>query len=612
MNIAKKIVLLLSIVVISSNFIFADNTITTRNMVNEIYYISEQVISESNNRTFLDDAYSHLFNNLNLRLIDDETRTQVTRLMTAIEQYRMIDIKRERLDIVYDYQKSSTIASAVPNPINMIGSLAMITVSPVSAIAGIVGTAASSMAMYSATMEQVDLDMLEMKWELDDSARANMVSINTDLFDYISSFSNKTQTDTNFFLNQELVSSFVEMVNDNDIDRAIQSLEDMEDDLFFFPTYWLELADKYYKDGRYEECLRTIDYYEENFDYKELYRKNYRYAQILVDGISSIINLGNIEKAEIDQIILWLEIIEQNTRLDDWLQRYFCASVYLSLVNFGVDNQYLFDKAISLIRENLTQLSKEQEQLNRDYFNPVKNLSEVSSATDSEAKSNEVKVYLSELEDERKTELPTMNSAYATNLRLMYTILESSGYGTEKFLIEYGYLKNSIPVPQLRSALFNEDLTIQDGIVEINKKGFGNRKFEVTVPANFINTETEFDIKLTPAYDGKTNDYGKLMFFTGVYKMEDSSNCVGSIKVKKVNRPKNYTSTNQFIATLEIELNEDFIEARENFGINLRINTCDCPIVIEFRGKKPSSLGVDEMKKDWSLPSFFNSFEGLR
>lgn len=611
MKIFRKVfcILVLSLIVVSNN-VFADNNMTTVNMVNEIYYISEQVISESNNRTFLDEAYSHLYNNLNLRLIDDDTRTQVTQMLNAIEQYRMIDIKRERLDVIYDYQKSSAIAAAVPNPINMIGSLAMITTNPVGAIAGIIGTAASSITMYSSTMNQVNLDMLEMQWELDDAARKNMVSINTGLFDYISKFSNRTQTDTSYFLNEELVTSFVEMVNDSDLERSIQSLEDLKDDLSFFPTYWLELADKYYKNGQYENCLKIIKYYEDHFDYKELYRKNYRYAQILVDGISSIVSLGTLEEAEINQIVSWLEIIEKNTRMDDWLQRYYCASVYLSLINCGRDNRYLYDKAIELVRSNLTQLSKEQEQLNIDYFNPVKDISEVSSATDSKSKTKEIKNYLKELEKERKTELPAMNSAYSINLRLLYAIFEASGDGVSTFSDEYEYLKKSIPVPQLRSALFNEDLTIQDGIVKIEKKGFGNRKFEVTIPANFINLETEFEIMLTPVYEGQNNGYGELLFLTDSIKTSDNPDCVGTIRVKKVDRPKNYLSTNEFIATLEIEINENYIGGRNNFGLNLRVNTCDCPIIIEFRGKNTSVLGVDEMKKDWDLPSFFNSFEG--
>lgn len=604
----RFIVLILLFLILTSLSAATDPYPTSLNLVNEIIYISEQVISESNNITYLDEAYSHLYNNLNLTLVDDETRTRVTQIMTDIERYRMIEIKRDRLKTIYDYQKSMNIAAAVPNPINMIGTLAMIPTNPVGAIAGLVGTAASSATMYAAADAQLDLSMLEQEWELSDEARATLTDINTGLFEYASKFANskKDEVTTREILNQVLVQNFVDAVNDNDLKRSISKLEGEQNTYSFFPTYWLELAHKYYLNGQFTKCLETIKYYEDNFDYTEIYRYNYRYAQILVEGIDALYKSADDILKYKDVILSRLEIIQDNTRTDDWLQNYFVATAYLSLVGNGLDDEYLYRKAIECIDKNLTNLSKEQEKLNNEYCADLPTEEELVSSADGDSKKKEIEDYLKELKNERKTELPTLNPAFETNLRLLYSIYQAQEKEVAELASDYSYLKDYIPVPQLRSAIFGDDLFVKDGIIELNKKGWGNRKFEVTIPASFINSTTEFEVKLVPEYTDST--YGKLKFDNLLKKENDNGEYAGTISVRKVDRNKSY-NLDDFVAVLEIELTEDFVADRGNdYSLNLRITTSDCPIEIEFRGKKISQLGLSEIYKNWEIPSYFNEF----
>lgn len=581
---------------------------TSLNLVNEIIYISEQMISESNNVTYLDEAYSHLYNNLNLTLVDDETRSQVANMMAAIEKYRMIEIKRDRLNTIYDYQKSMNIAAAVPDPINLIGSLAMITANPVGAIAGLVGTAASSATMYAAASAQMDLSMLEQQWELSDEARANLADININLFDYASKFANnkKDEVTTREILNQNLVKDFVNAVNDTDLRRSINYLEGSKETYSFFPTYWLELAHKYYINEQFNECLESIKYYENHFDYRELYRYNYRYAQILVEGIDALYKTADDVLEYKDVLLSRLEIIEGNTRTDDWLQNYFVATVYLSLIDTGLDNEVLYKKAIDVLNKNWNYLTKEQEKLNNEYCADLPTEESMVKNSDGDAKKKDIQKYHNELEKERKTDLPSFNPAFETNLRLLYSIYQAQGKGVNELADDYSYLMNYIPVPQLRSAIFGENLGVRDGVIEINKKGFGNRKFEITIPASFINVTTEFEVKLVPEYADSA--YGKLKFDNILKHVNDNTEYAGTISVKKVNRNNSY-NLDDFVAVLEIELSEEFVGNRgSDYSLNLLITTADCPIEIEFRGKKISQLGLSKIYKNWTIPSYFNGF----
>lgn len=606
----KKLAILTTslLLVLTSLFAATDPYPTSLNLVNEIIYISEQVISESNNVTYLDEAYSHLYNNLNLTLVDDETRTQVTNMMSKIEKYRMIEIKRDRLNTIYDYQKSMNIAAAVPNPINLIGSLAMMTVNPVGAIAGLVGTAASSATMYAAASAQLDLSMLEQQWELSDEARANLTDINIGLFDYASKFANnkKDEVVTQEILNENLVKDFVNAVNDTDLRRSINYLEGSRETYSFFPTYWLELAHKYYINEQFQECLKAIQYYENHFDYKELYRYNYRYAQILVEGIDALYKTADNILEYKDVILSRLEIIEDNTRTDDWLQNYFVATVYLSLIDTGLDNEVLYEKAIAVLNKNWNYLTKEQEKLNNEYCADLPTKESMIKSGDGDAKKKEIEQYRKELVKERKTALPSFNPAFETNLRLLYSIYQAQGKEVKDLATDYGYLMNYIPVPQLRSAIFGENLGVKDGIIEINKKGFGNRKFEITIPASFINATTVFEVKLVPEYADSV--YGKLKFDNILKRVNDSTEYAGTISVKEVKRNDSY-NLDDFVAVLEIELSEEFVGNRgSEYSLNVLITTANCPIEIEFRGKKISQLGLSDIYKNWTIPSYFNGF----
>lgn len=603
-----SIFLITLFLILTGLFAATDPYPTSLNLVNEIIYISEQMISESNNVTYLDEAYSHLYNNLNLTLVDDETRSQVANMMSAIEKYRMIEIKRDRLNTIYDYQKSMNIAAAVPDPINLIGSLAMITANPVGAIAGLVGTAASSATMYAAASAQMDLSMLDQQWELSDEARANLANININLFDYASKFANnkKDEVTTREILNENLVKDFVNAVNDTDLRRSINYLEGSKETYSFFPTYWLELAHKYYINEQFNECLESIKYYENHFDYRELYRYNYRYAQILVEGIDALYKTADDVLEYKDVLLSRLEIIEGNTRTDDWLQNYFVATVYLSLIDTGLDNEVLYKKAIDVLNKNWNYLTKEQEKLNNEYCADLPTEESMVKNSDGDAKKKDIQKYHNELEKERKTDLPSFNPAFETNLRLLYSIYQAQGKGVNELADDYSYLMNYIPVPQLRSAIFGENLGVRDGVIEINKKGFGNRKFEITIPASFINVTTEFEVKLVPEYADSA--YGKLKFDNILKHVNDNTEYAGTISVKKVNRNNSY-NLDDFVAVLEIELSEEFVGNRgSDYSLNLLITTADCPIEIEFRGKKISQLGLSKIYKNWTIPSYFNGF----
>lgn len=606
----KKLFLLISLTLIIQLAIFAtDQPLPDRSldMANEMMYVGYKAVADTSNVTELNDLYSHLTNNINWENTDEKTREVVDGLLDEIEALRMLSVKRERLDTIYNLRKAEIIKTAVPNPINLIGTVGMFAVNPVQGLTSLLGTAASSALMYEAANSALNLEMLQQEWELEDAERASINESNTSLVNYASEYSYDYRIPTQKVMNEELITEFIELIsvdnNPTSLQRSIRQLEFYQNKYESFPRYWLELADLYYRNGQYVECLNSIETYEINFDYKEVYRENYRYAQILVDGIGSLFELDpNAAVNQTDQIKEWLKIIEDNTRMDDWLQRYFCASIYL-IIN---DEDSLNEAYRLIVDANLTSLAENQDELLLTYINGIPSDSEVIAGYD-ENQVKELKAYYKELREIRKTELPPLDAAYETNLQMLYAIVRA---GITSFNSEqYGYLLDSLVIPQLR-AVFEGDS------IELSREDFSVRKdltssdFTLALPAVMLNDQTTFGIKILNLEDPVTKDQLSKMVFDDVSPIDSvyAKENMGIAVVTKVDR-KNAESVNDFVAEIHFDINNDLTKNYNNYGLAILINTADCPLVLYFAGKDPSHMVLVTAVKNYSIPSFYTDFE---
>ena len=76
---------------------------TQRNSVNMLNYmtvLTQRINQSPNNQAFLEDVYSSLKNDLYPNAVDSKTQAQSTNLLDTINGYRMISVKRDRLEYI--------------------------------------------------------------------------------------------------------------------------------------------------------------------------------------------------------------------------------------------------------------------------------------------------------------------------------------------------------------------------------------------------------------------------------------------------------------------------------------------------------------------------------
>ena len=89
-------------------------------MVNYITVLTQEINASKNSRLYMEEAYSSLINNTYPNAVDSRTQSQLTALLDIMESYRMIDVKRDRLQFVYEQNRAQAIRAAVPNPLALL------------------------------------------------------------------------------------------------------------------------------------------------------------------------------------------------------------------------------------------------------------------------------------------------------------------------------------------------------------------------------------------------------------------------------------------------------------------------------------------------------------
>ena len=303
-------------------------------------------------------------------------------LLKTITELKIIDLQKERLEIIYDYKKNQTIASSFPSVFSVIGTVKYLGDAAASFVTkdytggatkatqgfGILASSiTSSYYTHKSAKDTLTADYLTEKYELEYKQIRLLSEMLRDSFSYQAEYANENKVESKYLLNEQLAESFASTINGEDKGRALAYLKGESTQYKYFPRYWLELAGLYYQNGLYEKCVETIDYYNANFDYKQIYRTNIRYGQILVYGIASCLNINMEDKALLEKIIPWLEVIIKQTADDDWYQRYYCAMTYLMVFDKTGEEQYL-RVAYDLIQKNINFLYERQKKGAFCYF----------------------------------------------------------------------------------------------------------------------------------------------------------------------------------------------------------------------------------------------------
>lgn len=388
-------------------------------MLNYITVLTQDINASKNSRVYMEEAYSNLINNTYPNAVDSRTLSQMTGLLDTMESYRMIDVKRERLQYVYEQSQAQALRSAVPNPLGLMS--AVHSFSLASLIASGIYMAVDSATSYKAYTNAAEQQYLRDGWALDDEEAETLHESRKGTFSYMVKMVNDYDLPGDLTLTEDTVDEFVDWKNNKNVVGRIRFLESNKDTYREYGGYWLILADSYYEDKDYDECLDAVDTYEK-MDIR-IFRNDYDLAQVLPHAIVAAKEVYSSSKYASYASEKAQEIID-NTEHNDWALRYFAAQTLVDVYDVTKDKDYL-QSAYDITLDNVNYLVQEQQNMNNAYLQPVQEKSIPKGST--KAQKQEIEDYNDMLNESRKTELPPVYEPLELNCDLLFALADQAG-----------------------------------------------------------------------------------------------------------------------------------------------------------------------------------------
>ena len=392
---------------------------TQRNSVNMLNYLSmvlQDVSASKNSRLYLENVYSELLNNVEPSIIDERTLQEYNSLLETIHNYCLTDVQRERVNYLYAQRGASSILAVLPDPLEVLDTVASGNILHSLASLVYMAVAASSTYIDEENAVNNELTYLQEMWTLDDADAQNLHESRVNMFNYKVQVARELPV--GYTLSENEINEFVSWKNNTNCTAKIRWLESNQIVYRNFGEYWIELADSYYEAGEYSKCLEAISCYEQLGI--SIFRRDYRLAQTLPFAIVSAEKTMTGQE-RIDAEIRFSERILNNTGNQDWALRFFVAQTYLSLYGKTADKTFL-QKSFDLVLDNVNVLVSEQYNLNDAYLNEIIELTANNSASRQEKKS--VKEYNKLLKKQRKTELPPIYEPLLLNCEVLFALAD--------------------------------------------------------------------------------------------------------------------------------------------------------------------------------------------
>lgn len=414
----------------SGSFLFADGaspisklSAIQKNSVAMLNYLSaltQEINSSKNSRVFLEGAYSALINNTYPNAVDEETQYQLSTLLDTLEKYRMIAIKRNRLQYIFELNQAQALKSAIPNPLGLLS--AVQSSNPIQLIASVLYMAVDSYSSYSSAKSEAELQYLQGGWELDDTESSTLHDARKNAFNYMLNIVRDYNLPGDLALNDKSIEDFVTWKNNENLTQLIQFFKANEKTYQSFGPYWLALAEAYYHIKDYSKCLDAVSEYERI--QTRIFRKDYDFAKTLTIAIIAAREYYDSAtyKSEAER---FGRIIVDNTDNEDWVIRYFMAQIYVELAgmsNNPVEKARYLHLAYDIALNNVNFLVAKQKSLNSDYLAPVKQTTVTADA--SKADKKEIKAYNRYLSTLRNTELAPVYEPLVLNCNLLYALAD--------------------------------------------------------------------------------------------------------------------------------------------------------------------------------------------
>lgn len=547
-------------------------TPTQRNSVNMLNYMSaltQEINASSGNQMFLEEAYSSLVNDIYPNVVDTETQAEITSLMDTIENYRMITVKRKRLEYIYEQNRAQALRQKIPNPVGVLS--AVQSGSILKSAASVLYMAVDSVSSYKAATSQADLQYIQDGWELEDQELTELHNSTKNALSYMFDMVRDYNFDGDYALSEEAIKDFVKWKSkpDSQLISKIEWFKSHKDTYQNFGRYWLELVKDYYNSEDYENCIESIRQYESVST--RIFRKDTDKANVLPMVI--IAAKETLSEAEyIELANSYCSEIYDNTKDDDWSLRYFVAQIYMDLNILTKDELYL-EKAYEIALGNVNVLVDEQRTLNKTYMEEIQKIEADKDSTKREKE--EIKKYNKLLKEQRKVELPPVSEALYLNIELLFALANEMQVSDEEQKRINAILHENGNEIFLTKALDN-------------RFWFGKKSEDI----NLDEVEISFDgenLSIPAAYIAE--GYAIQMTISGGKKdtqIEDWS-------VKKVKRPKKEKECSEFVVSFESKKAKDYkyhVGDKITIKVDPVADTPDGNITLNYKVKSSKKFGV--------------------
>jgi len=542
-------ILLAMVMIISFIPALAEEAMTTEEqqtalaMLNYLTVLTQETNDSKNSRIFMEKAYSELINNTYPNAVDSKTLSRLNRLLDTMERYRMIDVKRERLQYIYKQNQALAVRAAIPNPLGLLSTVHSL--SPARLISSVVYMAVDAKTSYETAKTMLELQYLRDGWQLDDDEAAELHQCRKDMFTYMVNIVNDYKITGDLSLNENAVIEFSRWKNEENIVARIQFLEANEKTYKAYGGYWLLLAETYYQNGEFKKCIDSIKTYEGMAS--RIFRQDFDYARVLPLAIAAAEQIQTKEEYAANASG-WAEAIVTNTRNADWALRYFAAQTYVSLYDKTGDQSYAME-AYKIAKINVNNLLQEQNKLNETYLSAVKEVSDPQNATKEQKEEN--KKYNQMLKEMRKTELPPVLEAISLNCDLLFSIADLAGIdeaekGIVDLMLHSGGAKLLLMETLDNKYRFSDRTEISAANIDI---AFGGT--QLVIPAIYMTSDSTISVSV------KEKDAAEALMITDwrldrvERKTEGDISTFGAIYVSETAKQHTWGAESEIIITID-------------------------------------------------------------
>ena len=383
-------------------------------MLNLLGYLVQEIHDARHNRAALEETLDGLINNLEPLKVDAETLSFLKEISGTITKFKMNETALNRLEALQEQSIGYTILSIMPPPSDIVGAA---TGDPLGLILGIADSTLEAVEDETSPYYSLEeLQYLQAQWDLEDSEEAELINSRVNMFSYLVTIAQSLPQGTVLFEND--FEEFVSHTMDTSGAAKLDWLERNQERYQYLGYYWLELADSYFENEDYKNCLSAIAEYRDME--AGIFNLDERLAQSMPRALIAAKNTlsGNeYETAAAD----YLETLVNNIGAKEWELRYTAVIAYIELYNETGNKEYL-EKAYNEAKENIEYLVPKQKEQNRAYIN--NEVVQDEDSTDADDKGSFIDTINQFLKKKRETELPPVNEALMRNCEILFEIAE--------------------------------------------------------------------------------------------------------------------------------------------------------------------------------------------